>query len=102
MQFTYRKFWNSLILTAALAAPATINAAPDPRPNPPQELQVRVYDHNHHDYHNWDNNEDRSYRLYPNERHREYRPYVEIKVKDQNSYWTWRHQYPDHSEHGSR
>jgi hypothetical protein len=102
MQSTYRYFFHSLVLTAALAAPAIISAAAGPRPNAPQELQVRVYDHDHHDYHNWDSNEDRSYRLYLNERHREYRPYAEIKVKDQRSYWTWRHQHPDHNEHEGR
>jgi len=102
MQSTYRYFFSSLVLTVTLAAPAAINAAAGPRPIPPQEVQVRVYDHDHHDYHNWDSNEDRSYRLYLNERHREYRPYAEIKVKDQNSYWTWRHQHPDHSEHEGR
>jgi hypothetical protein len=101
MQSTYRYFFNSLVLTAALAAPTAINAA-GPRPSPPQEVQVRVYDRDHHDYHNWDGNEDRSYRLYLNERHREYRPYAEIKVKDQRSYWTWRHEHPDHNEHASR
>jgi hypothetical protein len=25
-------------------------------------IQVRVYDHGHHDYHNWDNREDHAYR----------------------------------------
>jgi hypothetical protein len=78
-----------------------MSAAGSP-PNPPQELQVRVYDHDHHDYHNWDNNEDRSHRLYLNERHRAYRPYGEIKVKDQRSYWTWRHEHPDHHDHEGR
>jgi hypothetical protein len=102
MQSTYRYLLGSLVLTAALAAPAAINAAAGPRPNAPQELQVRVYDSNHHDYHNWDSNEDRSYRLYLNERHREYHPYAEIKAKDQRSYWTWRHQHPDHNEHAGR
>jgi|HubBroStandDraft_6_1064221.scaffolds.fasta_scaffold1703369_1 hypothetical protein len=92
MQSTYRYFVGSLILTAALAAPAAINAAA----NAPQEVQVRVYDHNHHDYHNWDDREDRSYRLYLSQRHREYHPYAEIREKDQRSYWNWRHEHPDH------
>jgi hypothetical protein len=50
----------------------------------------------HKDYHNWDDREDRSYRIYLSEHHREYRPFVEIKVKDQRNYWTWRHEHPDH------
>jgi hypothetical protein len=100
MQSTYRYFFGSLVLTAALAAPAAINGAAGPRPNAPQEVQVRVYDHDHRDYHNWDGNEDRSYRLYLSERHREYRPYAEIKVKDQRSYWNWRHEHPDHDHDG--
>ena len=51
----------ALILTAALAATGSIAAAATP---PQASVQVRVYDSNHHDYHNWDDSEDRAYRGY--------------------------------------
>ena len=88
----YRKslLISSLFLTTALLAPAAIraNAAP--------QISVRVYDRDHRDYHNWNDNEDRSYRVYLGERHREYHPYAELRAKEQRAYWNWRHRHPDH------
>ncbi len=84
---------HALILTAALAATGSIAAAATP---PQASVQVRVYDSNHHDYHNWDDREDRAYRGYLVERHEEYRPYEKQKHKNQRNYWNWRHSHPDH------
>ena len=87
----YRYLLGGFILTAALVAPAARNAAAKP-----QEVGVRYYDRDHRDYHNWDDREDRSYRVYLGERHREYHPFAEIRVGDQRAYWKWRHNHPDH------
>ncbi len=46
----------SLFLTAALVAPVAIMAAPVPQE---ARVQLRVYDRQHKDYHNWDDNENR-------------------------------------------
>jgi hypothetical protein len=83
----------SLFLTAALAAPVSIMATPKP-----QEVgvQVRVYDRDHKDYHNWDDREEHAYRGYLAERHENYRAYEKQKHKDQRHYWNWRHSHPDH------
>ncbi|MGA8224286.1 MAG: hypothetical protein WB780_21755 [Candidatus Acidiferrales bacterium] len=83
----------SLFLTAALAAPVSIMAAPVPQE---AGVQVRVYDSGHHDYHNWDDHEDRAYRGYLTERHEKYREYSKQNHKRQNEYWNWRHSHPDH------
>jgi hypothetical protein len=40
--------------------------------------------------------EDRSYRHYLGEKHKEYRPFTETKPKEQTAYWNWRHSHPDH------
>jgi hypothetical protein len=80
----------ALFLTAALAASGSIVAAATP-----QAVSVRVYDSNHHDYHNWDDREDHAYRGYLVEHHREYRPYGHMNHKDQSNYWAWRHSHPD-------
>jgi hypothetical protein len=104
MQSTYKYFLGSLFLTAVLSAPSAMNAA-GPRNNAAQDEhrdEHRVYDRDHKDYHNWDDREDRSYRIYLSEHHRQYRPFVEIKVKDQRNYWSWRHEHPDHDDHGGR
>ena len=87
------RFIASLFLTAALAAPVSIMAAPKP-----QEVgvHVRVYDRDHRDYHNWDDREEHAYRGYLTERHENYRAYDRQKHKNQRNYWNWRHSHPDH------
>jgi hypothetical protein len=84
------RYVSALFLTAALAASGPVLAA-----RSPQDVQVRVYDSNHHDYHNWDEREDRAYHHYLEERHQEYRSYEKLKHKEQNDYWNWRHSHPD-------
>jgi hypothetical protein len=84
---------SSIILAAAVAAPAIVTAAPRPQE---ASVQVRVYDRNHHDYHNWDDREDRAYRGYLESQHRSYVVYEHQNHTVQNHYWTWRHSHPDH------
>jgi hypothetical protein len=80
----------ALFLTIALAASGTTAAAATP-----QAVQIRVYDSNHHDYHNWDDREDHAYRGYLSERHERYREYSKQNHRHQNNYWNWRHSHPD-------
>lgn len=84
-------------LTATLAAPAAITTSAasqeDNRRNDQQ--QTRVYDRAHKDYHNWDTNEDRSYRQYLGDQHKNYRGYSKLNRNQQNQYWNWRHSHPD-------
>jgi hypothetical protein len=84
------RFLGAALLAAAIAAPAVVAATPAP-----QEVQVRVYDSHHRDYHNWDDREDRAYRRYYTEQHREYRAYDKENAKRQRAYWKWRHNHPD-------
>jgi hypothetical protein len=97
----YHLILSRLFLTASLAAPSAMNAASKPQDNGRQEEHRdhnhnRMYDRDHRDYHNWNDNEDRSYRVYLGERHREYHPFVELRVKEQRAYWNWRHRHPGH------
>jgi hypothetical protein len=87
------RFVTALFLTAALAASGSIVAAATPQE---ASVQVRVYDSHHHDYHNWDDREDRAYRGYLTERHENYRSYDKQNHKHQANYWNWRHSHPDH------
>jgi hypothetical protein len=93
---TATKYLSFLFLTAALTASAAHKAAA-------QEVVVttggdhtRYYDRNHHDYHVWNEGEDRSYRVYLGERHRDYREFHLTTSKQQSDYWNWRHHHPDH------
>ena len=83
---------SGLFLTAALAisGPIVAAAAQD------AGVQIRVYDSHHHDYHNWDDREDRAYRNYQQERHDSYVRYEHRKHSYQQHYWNWRHSHPDH------
>jgi hypothetical protein len=83
----------SLFLAAAIAAPLSLTAAAAPQD---ANVQIRVYDRDHRDYHNWDDHEDRAYRGFLTERHETYREYDRQNHKTQRAYWNWRHEHPDH------
>ena len=89
------RFIGSLLLAGVIFVPTAVMAAPRPQE---ASVQLRVYDSHHHDYHNWDDREDRAYRGYLQERHRDYRSYNEQRARDQRNYWKWRHQHPDRDE----
>jgi hypothetical protein len=91
------RYVRSLLLAAAIAAPVAIMAEPRPQDG---GNQVRVYDRDHRDYHNWNDREDRAYRGYLTERHRSYREYNQQHGREQRRYWNWRHTHPDHDNEG--
>jgi hypothetical protein len=80
----------SFLLTAAIAAPVSIIAAPVP-----EGVTVRVYDKDHKDYHNWDDNENRAWGRYQTENHEKSREFSKANKKEQSQYWNWRHDHPD-------
>jgi hypothetical protein len=86
------RYISSLVLAAALAAPAVIMAGARPQG---ASVQIRIYDRNHRDYHNWDEREDRSYRRYLAEQRRSYREFHRQPNRVQKHYWNWRHSHPD-------
>jgi hypothetical protein len=88
------RYVRALILMATLTAiggPLVATAMPQ------DSVQIRVYDSKHHDYHNWDDREDRAYRNYLEERHHTYVTYDHQNHRSQNDYWKWRHNHPDHN-----
>jgi hypothetical protein len=56
---------------------------------------VRVYDEPHRDYHHWNHDEDRVYRVYLSQNHRDYREFNRLDKKEQEEYWNWRHSHPN-------
>jgi hypothetical protein len=84
------RFVATLFLTAALGAPVAMAAAPAP-----QAVQVRVYDRDHKDYHNWDDRENRSWGLYLSQNHKKSHEFAKSNRKEQSEYWNWRHSHPD-------
>jgi len=88
------RYLGFLFLTAALTASVAPKAAA-------QEVVVttdhhRYYDRYHKDYHTWNDGEDRSYRVYLGEQHRDYREFRLTTRRQQDNYWAWRHSHPDH------
>jgi hypothetical protein len=89
-------FLGSLALAAALVAPAGISIAPMLHGQVDVKIKVgRVYDPVHKDYHQWDDREDKAYRGYLVDNHKEYRPLAKQSKEDRNGYWNWRHEHPD-------
>ena len=62
------------------------------------QKKLRVYDAKHKDYHDWNENEDRAYHRYLNEKHEEDRDYGKLTREKQTEYWEWRHQNPDRDD----
>jgi hypothetical protein len=78
-----------LLLGAALIAPLAVQA--DDR----NHQEKRYRDRDGRDYHTWNSNEDRAYRQYLVEQHRDYRDFNRVKRNQQQQYFTWRHTHPD-------
>ncbi|HLJ48154.1 MAG TPA: hypothetical protein VKU01_19200 [Bryobacteraceae bacterium] len=80
---------SALVLSAALIGPVVARA--DDR----DHHEKRYYDRNGHDYHAWNSNEDRAYRAYLQEQHRNYQEFNRVNRGQQQQYFTWRHTHPD-------
>lgn len=91
------RYLSFVFLAAALTASAAPKAATAQEVVVTQGGHTRYYDRNHHDYHEWNDREDRSYRIYLGEHHRDYREFRLTTRRQQDNYWTWRHNHPDHN-----
>jgi hypothetical protein len=95
MNQTYR-FVSSLFLAAAIATPVSILAAPKAQD---AAVQVRVYDDDNKDYHNWDDRENERWHEYLKENREKDHEFKEAEKKEQAAYWKWRHKQLDADEH---
>ena len=82
---------SAFALSAALIAPVVARA--DDR----NHQEKRYYDRDAKDYHTWNNNEDRAYRQYLGEQHRDYRDFNRTKRTQQQQYFSWRHNHDDNT-----
>jgi hypothetical protein len=79
----------SILLSATLAAPVVVLAAPTPQDD------RGVYDREHKDYHKWDDHENQAWHRYLAENHRKEHEFAKANRKEQEEYWAWRHNHPD-------
>jgi hypothetical protein len=91
MRFTHC-YIGTMILVAAIAAPAAILAAPGHKDD---GVQVRVYDSGHKDYHNWDDHENNTWGVYLSDNHKKSHEFSKSSKREQSNYWNWRHSHPD-------
>ena len=57
---------------------------------------ARYYDRGHADYHVWGDNESVFYNQWIVESHRDRKDFGKLRRGDQQAYWRWRHDHPDH------
>jgi len=84
----------SLFLTAALVAPVSIMAASGLQDRETKD-QVRVYDKDHNDFHDWNDNEKKAWERYHTEKHIAHHEFSNADEKERADYWNWRHAHPD-------
>jgi uncharacterized protein YxeA len=53
------------------------------------------YDKHHRDHHQWNDHEDRAWRIYNQEHHRNYVEWNRARNRDRQAYWDWRHNHSD-------
>jgi len=82
----------SLLLTVALTAPlgATVVAA-----SAAAQDDRGYYDRDHKDYHKWDDHEQSAWGRFLAEKHRKDHEFAKANHKEQQEYWSWRHDHPD-------
>jgi hypothetical protein len=86
------RFLNTVLLGTALLIPAVVTT-PSLRA---EDKPARVYhDKGRNEDHQWNDHEDRAYRMWVKENHRKYRDFDKLKEEEQRSYWTWRHDHSD-------
>jgi hypothetical protein len=74
-----------LALAIGLSAPLVVNA----------DDHKRYYDKSHKDYHEWNDNETKSFNIYLGEKHIQVHTWEKSPAREQQDYWKWRHEHPD-------
>jgi hypothetical protein len=89
MRLNILRTFNSLLLGAALFGPlATL-------PTVLRAVEHLYHDKKNNDEHEWNDHEDKAYRVWAKENHRKYRDFAKLKEGDRQRYWEWRHDHSD-------
>ncbi len=81
-----KRFLAAALLTCTLSVPLVLAQDHQSR---------RYYDKTHKDYHEWNDNENRSFETFRSERHIKSHDFAHAKKSEQQQYWNWRHEHPD-------
>jgi hypothetical protein len=85
------RFLNAVLLGAALITPLTIA----PAALLAQDHRIVYHDKLHNDDHEWNDHENRAYRMWVKEGHRKSVVFAKLNENDQQAYWGWRHEHSD-------
>jgi len=90
---------SSLLLAGIITAPVSLYA--QDRDHDRDDRTHRVYDPYQRDYHNWNGDEDRTYREWYSQTYngRQYRDYNKLSKKNQQAYWKYRHEHDKDHDH---
>jgi len=81
------RYFRSFLLSATLAALVIITGC-----EAGVGVRYRVYDPDHRDYHEWNDDEGRYYSRWAAETHHdEHKDFRKLKPEEQKQYWDWRH-----------
>ena len=81
---------SAMFAGTALVGPPVVNAE-----DHNVRHERRFYDRDGRDYHSWNDHEDRAYRMYLGEQHREYLDFGRVREPQRREYFRWRHDHPD-------
>src|SRR6185437_2792450 len=84
----FQRLLGSLWFLAVIAAPVAVTGCAD-------RSSYRVYAQDHHDYHQWNQNEVVFYTQWENDTHRDHNDFRKRSGDEQREYWTWRHNHGD-------
>jgi hypothetical protein len=90
MRISVSRFVKAALLSAALIAPIAIMPA-----TLLAQKVVIYHDKAHNDDHQWNDHEDRAYRMWVKEGHRKNTDFARLRASDQQAYWGWRHEHSD-------
>ena len=61
----------------------------------PSDNRHRLYDKHHKDYHDFDEHEDRAWRMYSQQHRQGYVDWDRANDRQRQDYWNWRHTHSD-------
>ena len=89
------RFCNTALLAAALMFPVAVAPTALRAQDRDHRDDRHYHDKGHNDDHEWNGREDQAYRMWVQQNHRKYRDFHELKERDRESYWAWRHEHSD-------
>ena len=84
-----KTFTQRFLLGAALLAPVTMT------PVMWAQEHKMYHDNARNEDHEWNNHEDKAYRMWVKEQHRKYKDFGKLKREEQERYWAWRREHND-------